>query len=275
MSVRTIGIATLCLTLLFSVALCGQTNPQSRSDRISQMLKQLRWKDGDRDRYLATKDVVTSQVFAEVDGFIADSIEPNMTVNQITAALDKLLNRQPGSVLKSVALTANLPSGLFLIVGVELERGGGAIDEGAISFRAYQNQGGKFVLVTATDDLRNGNLADPFLCCVYAKSLPSLPVTGEFWFLAWARANVQSPPTIALRLFTFDGQQFRTLWSPSDVLTWDLNNAVQIHPPGFIVNRAFDSSGGAPHSPDVIIHEQYALSANGPVEIMETQEPNR
>jgi hypothetical protein len=198
-----------------------------------------------------------------------------MPVNQVTAALDRLLNHQAGSGLKSVALTANLPTGLFLIVGVELERGGGAIDEGAISFRAYQDQSGRFVFVAATDDIRSDIQGIPFLCCVYAKSLSSLPVTGEFWFVAWARANVQSPPTIALRLFTFDVQQFRTLWSPPDVLTRDLNNAVQIHPPGFIVNRAFDSSGQAAHSPDVIIHEQYALSVNGPVKITETQEPNR
>ena len=79
----------------------------------------------------------------------------------------------------------------------------------------------------------------------------------------------------ALRLFTFDGQQFRTLWSLPDILTWDLDNALQISPPGFIVNRAFDSSGHAAHAPDVIIHEQFALSVNGPVKITETQEPNR
>jgi hypothetical protein len=85
------------------------------------MSKQLRWKDGDRDQYLRTKDAVTQQIFAEVDGFIADSIKPDMTANQVTAELDRLLNHQPGSVLRSVALTANLPTGVFLIVGVELE----------------------------------------------------------------------------------------------------------------------------------------------------------
>ena len=95
MSVRTIGIATLCLTLLFSVALYGQTTPPSRSDRILQMSKQLHWKDGlGYNKYLATKDALTDQIFAEVDGFVADSIQPNMTMNQVTAALDKLLNRQ-------------------------------------------------------------------------------------------------------------------------------------------------------------------------------------
>jgi hypothetical protein len=121
MSVRTIGIATLCLTLLFSVALYGQTNPQSRSDRVSRMSKQLHWKDGPgHDQYLATKDALTNQIFAEVDGFIADSIQPNTTVNQVTAALDGLLNQQ-GS--PSVAFMVNLPTGSFLIVGVQLQRG--------------------------------------------------------------------------------------------------------------------------------------------------------
>jgi hypothetical protein len=50
-----------------------------------------------------------------------------MALNQVMATLDKLLNRQGGSTSNSVALTTSLPTGLFLIVGVELERGGRAI----------------------------------------------------------------------------------------------------------------------------------------------------
>jgi hypothetical protein len=77
-----------------------------------------------------------------VDGFIADSIQPNTTVNQVTAVLDGLLNQQ-GS--PSVAIMANLPTGPFLILGVGLQRGGPFNLEDALSFRAYQNQSGKFV----------------------------------------------------------------------------------------------------------------------------------
>jgi hypothetical protein len=274
MSVRTIGIATLCLALLFSVGLYGQTNPPpSRSDRISQMSKQLHWKDGPGyDQYLRTKDAMTNQIFAEVDGFITDSIQPNMTVNQVTAALDGLLNHHQGSGIKSTALTADLPNGSFLIVGVDVERGEGAIDDDAISLRAYRNQGGKFEFVAATNDIRSDIPGNSHLCCVYAKALSSLPVTGEFWFIAWAMVPPQSPYTIALRLFTFDGQQFRTLWSPPDIRTVaHLENVVEVTSTGFVVTSAVDSTGGAAHSPDVIIHEQYALSVNGPVKITETQ----
>jgi len=237
------------------------------------MSKQLRWKDkSSHDQYVQAKDAVTQQIFVEVDGFIADSIKPDMTANQVTAELDRLLNHQPGSVLRSVALTANLPTGLFLIVGVELERGGPAIDEGAISFRAYQDQSGKFVFVGATDDIRSDIPTNSALCCVYAKALSSLPVTGECWFVAWADVSDQSPPTIALRLFTFDGRQFRTLWSPPDIRTVArLENVVEVTSAGFTVESAIDSTGGAAHSPDVIIHEQYALSFNGAVKIKETQ----
>jgi hypothetical protein len=96
-------------------------------------------------------------------------------------------------------------------------------------------------------------------------------------FVAWAVVPPQSPYTVALRLFTFDGRQFHTLWAPPDILTvvLPLDNVVEITPTGFTVNRAIDSTGGAAHSPNVIIHEQYALSVNGPVKITETQEPNR
>jgi hypothetical protein len=259
------------------------------------MSKQLHWKDGPGyNKYLATKDALTNQILAEVDGFVADSIQPNMAMNQVTAALDKLLNRQRGSTSNSVALTTNLPDGPFLIIGVELERGGSAVEENAISFRAYQNQNGKFVFTAATNDIHSSDATNSALCCVYAKSLSSPPVTGEFWSVAWAVVPPQSPYTVALRLFTFDGRQFHTLWAPPDILTVVLplrqlstygilskfsgpamDNVVEITPTGFTVNRAIDSTGGAAHSPNVIIHEQYALSVNGPVKTTETQELNR
>jgi hypothetical protein len=243
------------------------------------MSKQLHWKDGPvdgfplgYDQYLATKDALTNQILAEVDEFVADSIQPNMAMNQVTAALDKLLNRPRGSTSNSVALTTNLPDGPFLIIGVELERGGAAIDEGAISFRAYQNQNGKFVFIGATNDLHSSNATNSALCCVYAKSLSSPPVTGEFWFVPWAVVPPQSPYTVALRLFTFDGRQFRKLWSPPDIRTVArLENVVEVTSAGFTVESAIDSTGGAALSPNVIIREQYALSVNGPVKITETQ----
>jgi hypothetical protein len=89
---------------------------------------------------LQRKMPLTNHIFAEVDGFVADSIQPNMAMNQVTAALDTLLNRQRGSTSNSVALTTNLPDGPFLIIGVELERGGSAVEENAISFRLSKSK---------------------------------------------------------------------------------------------------------------------------------------
>jgi hypothetical protein len=151
----------------------------------------------------------------------------------------------------NIAFSVNLPSGRFLIIGVEVRRGGDAINEDAISFRAYKEEADRFALIADDGNLHRSDPSNPYLMSLHAKQLPFPPVTGEFWFVTSAVVPPQSPYSVVMRLYAFDGETFRTVWAPDDILATSEDKAIDVTATGFIVNRLFDSSGHAPHSPDV------------------------
>ena len=125
--------------------------------KVGALSAQLRWRDeAGMKQYDAVKDDVNRRILSELDGFISDNFQAtSATADQVVAGLDGLLGRSDGDVTHNVAFSANLPSGRFLIIGIELRRGGEAINEDAFSFRAYAESGNKFVLVSKADDLGN------------------------------------------------------------------------------------------------------------------------
>ena len=245
-----------------------QTTPASHADAVARLSKQLRWhSEAESKQYDAVRDQVTQQVLGEIDGFISDNFHPGTaTADQVKAGLDGLLGYKLGGVIYNVAFLANLPSGKFLIAGIELWRGGRAIADDAVSIRAYKETGNKFVLAASTDPL-SGVVS---LC---VKVLPDPPVPGELWLMALADRPALAPPTVVMRLYAFDGEKFRTVWSPEDIVTEGAESAVQLTSGGFTVNKLFDPTGGAPHSPSVVIHEQYTLAADGPHMVKEWKAP--
>jgi len=164
-------------------------------------------------------------------------------------------------IQSNVAFSASLPHGDFLILGVEVWRGGDAISDDAISFRAYKKTERKFVFVASSDILRRSDL--------HAKAIPIAPVAGEFWFMGLAVMPQQSPFMTAMRLYAFDGQKFRTVWAPADIIAEGAEQAVEVTANGFTVNKLFDPTGGAAHSPSAVIHEQYILNPDGPLKVRE------
>ncbi len=147
-------------------------------------------------------------------------------------------------------------------------RGGGdAVPEDAISFRAYKETGNNFALIVTTDPLPTRN--KDCLTNLRANALPVSPITGEFWFIALAEVPPQRPPTIAIRLYAFDGYEFRTIWEPQDIIAEGPEEAVELANAGFTVNRLFDPTGQAAHSPTAVIHEQYTVTAEGPRKVAE------
>jgi hypothetical protein len=101
------------------------------------------------------------------------------------------------------------------------------------------------------------------------------PNVGEFWFFGLANVSPQSPPTVAVRLNVFDGADFRAVWAPDDVLPESVDKAATVTALGFIVNRLFDPTGQAAHSPKVVIHQEFTLTASGPQKIAEWQTARR
>jgi hypothetical protein len=205
------------------------------------------------------KDQVTQTLLSEIDGYIGESFDPrSATAEQVQKGVDAFLGYREGGLFNNIVFLADLPDGHFLIIGIEIWRGGSVNGEDAISFRAYANSGGKFVHVASVNDLTDSGVAS-----LFAKALPTPPVAGQFWFIAWADVPPLAPFKVAMRLYAFDGKDFRTAWNPENVIASSVPDAVQTASGGFIVNRMPDFQS------QLILHEQYSVSADGPKKIVE------
>lgn len=231
-----------------------------RATRVGALSGQLHWHDeAGRKRYEAVKDQVTQTLLSEIDGYIGESFDPrSATAEQVQKGVDAFLGYREGGLFNNIVFLADLPDGHFLIIGIEIWRGGSVNGEDAISFRAYANSGGKFVHVASVNDLTDSGVAS-----LFAKALPTPPVAGQFWFIAWADVPPLAPFKVAMRLYAFDGKDFRTAWNPENVIASSVPDAVQTASGGFIVNRMPDFQS------QLILHEQYSVSADGPKKIVE------
>lgn len=237
----------------------------NRFAKVKELADQLRWSDeAGLKRYEALKSEVTQQLLGKIDLFISESFQADSaTPEQVKAGLDALLGRRGDESEHNVAFAADLAGGRFLIVGVELRRGGTAINDDWFSFRAYTDSGNRFALVATEDDLSGSAGVD-----LHAEVLPASPLPAEIWFFALAEQPPQAPPTVAIRLYAFNGKAFRTVWAPGDILALSVRKAVQITPDGgFVVNRLSDPTGHAARAPNAVIHDQYALAPDGPQKV--------
>ena len=228
------------------------------------MSEQLRWHDeAGYEKYAATKDELIRQVLNEIDAFVSDTFQPNsVTPELVRARLDGLLGYKGSNLTHDVAFVVNLPQGHFLIVGIEVSGGSDAIADDTLSFRAYRAMGNRLVFIANTDSL--SHLVD-----LQVKTLSGVPLSNEFWFMAIAEIPPQAPPTVAMRLYAFDGGKFRTVWEPRNIIAAGVDKAIEVTTGGFVVDSLFDPTGGAAHSPSVVIHEQYVLTAGEPEKVAE------
>jgi len=234
--------------------------PDKRVELIRNLSNQLRWhgEDGLKE-YERTRAAVTERILEEVDGFVVDNFLPGRaTADSVREGVDALLGHKKGDMMHDVAFSVNLPAGRFLLLGVELWRGSDALSDDAISFRAYSQNGGRLVPVANTD------VWD--ICCdLHAKPLPTMPVPGEFWFLALGQVNPSlTPPMIAIKLWAFDGRSFRAVWTPKNITAEGPAEAVEITADGFIVVSLVDPTGRAARSPNLVVHRQFLLTPDGP-----------
>jgi hypothetical protein len=251
--------------IALSLLLCParfRAQPRSAPNRVEEirsLSKQLRWHDeSDREEYLRTRDEATQRLLGDVDGFVMESFQPDTsTADLMKAGLDALLGYRKGDSMKNEAFSASLPTGRFLIIGVDLRCGGPAIPEDVVSFRAYKESGDRFVPVA------HAGLWD-YATYLDVKPVPAPPIPGELWFLASAEVPPLTPPTVAMRLYAFDGNSFRAVWTPKNITAEGSDKAVELTTAGFVIDRLFDPTGVAALSPTVVIHEQYILTPDGP-----------
>jgi hypothetical protein len=260
------------LLLANSGAASGGQNvvaPTARAQHVRVLLGSARWSSREgRRQYLAIKDAITSQVLQEIDGVIVESVSPkSMSLVAIRAVLDGLLDHKRGDLQDSLAFDVTLPNGRFLLIGVEIARGGGAISENAISFRAYRATGDRFVFVShveySHEDLWHDG-SEP-LASINARPLSQQPIATQWWFAAWAAVPSLAPPTITVRLFAFDGEGFTIVWKRADFTSSYVTDAVRVTPGGFVISRIPD------HLDNRVINESYAVTADGPQKVTESE----
>jgi hypothetical protein len=275
----TLTAVWLAVTGHAAFAQSRETTTPTRAANVAQLLNDLRWHDTDsREHYLQIREERTQRLLREIDGLIAETLSSrSATPTTLQAGLDALLGHKRGDLQQSAAFLVTLPVGRFLVIGVEVTRGGGAIPENAFSFRAYRDNGTSFAFVSAIDfppgDLSGNELDDwstnGFL---QVKSLLTRPVRSEFWFLEWGIVSSAVPPIVMMRLVAFDGDHFRIVWAPKN---FEAESPVTLTVDGFTTHKLFDPIGGAAGSPTVVINERYALTVDGPQKIGEWKEPRR
>jgi hypothetical protein len=137
-----------------------------------------------------------------------------------------------------------------------------------MSFRAYGETENRFVRVVDTEYRHIGDTVEgrePWVS-LEARTLPRSPFASEFWFIAWAEIPPLSPPKMTVRLFAFDGENFRTVWTTDDFTAPDFTLAVPItQDSGFSMSRMPDPRGNR------VLVAQYALTADGRVSENETE----
>ncbi len=152
-----------------------------------------------------------------------------------------------------------------------MPRGEPAIAEDEISYRSYRDDGQQFTFVSAVEDLHSSDASSPFALGMYTLPPIPAPVVGESWFIAFTEIPPQSPPTVAMRLYALDGENFRTVWSPKHFMVESADKAVDVNKGGLIVNILFDPTGQAARSPGAVVHQQYVLTVEGPKKVAEWQ----
>jgi hypothetical protein len=251
--------------------------PGDHAAVIKQLSDALQWHGNEGHKaYLRIKNDVTTRLLTEVDAYVLETVSPDtIDTDRLSHELDKLLGHVGlDDTRGSVVLRVNLPAGRFLLVVVEVSRDGGAISEDAISFRAYKETGNRYLFLTASDF---SHPADPGVAdfepvvSMNVRALASQPVASEFWFAAWADIPPRSPYTIAMRLYGFNGESFRVVWTADDFIApYSPTRAVRItNDGGFILSRMPDFQAS------IVINEQFAVTADGPIKVGESEADRR
>jgi hypothetical protein len=214
--------------------------------RVAGLLARLVYREGDKadtDRYYGEMDRVTDQLREEIDSYIALVANSTPTSKGIEERLDGLLTRKPHPSYGDLpfARVADLRAGKSLVVAYTVVR---PPHHDSATVRGYRAGLARFELMAVTgDDFDGYNM--------FKKELRS-PLSDELWMLAWGQAETANGKIVRFRLYAFDGEMFRTVWSPDDMVDAELRFSA----PGFSIDHY--------RRPNQI-HDEFVLTAQGPL----------
>ena len=230
--------------------------------KIDQLKSRLRWSDeNSQNKYRANRVQVTNEIWTLIDSFVAQTYSGNINPEQLRTTLDSMLGNKSDDLDSTVVLPVDIPAGKFVIAGLEVTRGGHAISEDAISFRAYGKVASRWTLVSHVEL----EPEDDFLVDLNALALPQ-GFPGTFGLIAWAMEPPITPYKTIARVYAFDGERFTTVWAPQSFVTGNVSSFVTLTSTGFDLhtrasNRVTD------------ILQSYTVASGEVIKSSEVQEP--
>jgi hypothetical protein len=251
---RTITVSALAIV---SLSMFVSAQPQSEaaqreqqlSARVGSLIDRLNYRDEDRadkDRYYDELDDVTRQINQGVDEYVRGVLTATDSTEQIEARLVKLLRRQPNPLYGDgvLARKADLRGGKSLLLAYTVVR---PPHHDRATIRGYMETADGYQLrAQAGDDFDGFNM--------FKRELRS-PLLGEIWLMAWGQSHTGNGKIVRFRMYAFDGDTFRTIWSPDDMFDAE----VRFTDTGFAVDH---------YRRPLQIHDEYSLTPNGPLKTL-------
>ena len=217
--------------------------------RVTALSERLHYRDDDpadqRRFYSELKDL-TDRLRRVVDSYIHAAVSTTEDSERVQTRLRTLLTAhrpQPDFGDLAFARAGNLRGGQALLVAYTIVR---PPHHDSATIRGYRAASDGFELVATA-----GGEFDGY--GMFEKQLQA-QVPGEIWLFAWGRAHTFNGTKIRFRLYAFDGEHFRTLWSPEDMF----NATVSFRDSGFAIDHHVST---APFD----LHDEYLLTPDGPV----------
>ena len=190
------------------------------------------------------REKVTAEIRAEVTSFVEASVPPSSNQESVEARLRLVLATQKPSVEHGElprARVATLQYGRSLVLSYTVVR---PPHHDSSLIYGFKEDGGAFRRVATTGEDFDGYT-------MFSFDVTS-PLNGELWILVGGRAHTFNGSKYRYRVYSFNGAEFRTIWSLDDVS----NATTQVLPNGFSITHIEDQTWRK-------VTEEYAISANG------------
>lgn len=230
----------------------GQQDDNDVAGRVRVLSAELKLDSVDDARERERLQRATALVREEIDRFIQTAISPTANSTTVQARLRGVLSAHvpnPDLADPPFARAVDLVSGRALVVAYTIVR---PPHFDSATIRGYRRDIDRYEFADATgadfgDDLDGFSLQ--------LRELPS-PQRAEAWCLAWGKSHTFNGSKVRVRVYAFDGEHFRTVWSPEDVYDAE----VQVTARGFSIEHLVVDA-----TPRYTVHDDYSLTVDGPV----------
>ena len=261
--IRRSALQFVAATVLLASQMPAQAPPstdemQAAKAKVDALLKQRPAFDAKNEaRYRNVRAEWVKAVEDSIDNYLTTALDADHAapsdVRTALASLGSLDLMGPDLVGPPLGLVTTINGVRYVVAAYLLYRDGVMWDNTSVRVCAYRDVNGRLEVADSTGaDLDGYGL--------FSAEVPA-PSSGEVWILTWGNLGGYNGRMIRFRLFAFNGQSFRTIWSPTDMR----EATIAITPSGFTIHRFDDERYLA--SPRILpyyLGEDYVLLPDGP-----------